>query len=211
MKKILEGITILIFLILAPFNLGYYSYKLVGEFIDKSYTINTPTSDIAGVSDSDFENIEKVIPLTDNFDYSVNKRNKDKDIPTPVITKAPITTTPEATAGSDFSYRPSQLLFICVNDSGAGDWQLINNDRTIANVDNAEAAPIGDNSQLLMNCQRKIRLFGLSTNFTVKRTNKKGETIEQKIILEKSFESLYLQLKFTEGSTLIDYTVKVAD
>ena len=217
MKKFLEGLTILIFLLLAPFNLGYYSYKLVGEFIDKGYPINTPNPDIAGINESAFKEIEKVIPNTDNFEYlksnsreSKIKKGQDDLIVSKNITGTP-TISPSIISEDTFSFKPTQLLFICIKDNGEGDWLILNSGRTITDIDNAEALYKETGDNFILSCQRKVRLNTLSNDFIIRRQNNTGETIEETIILEKSYSDFYLELYFNESSSKIEYFIKKAE
>ena len=217
MKNFLEGIIIFIFLMLAPFNLGYYSYRLIGEFIDNGYQINTPTGEVAGINNSDFKEIEKVIPNTDNFEYlkTINQENKIKKEQAPIIvSKMPSRTpsiSPSVIAEENFSFKPSQLLFICIKDNGEGDWILYNSGRSIANIDDTEALYKETGDSLILSCQRKLRLYGLSNDFSIKRIKDSGEAIEEKLILEKSYSDFYLELSVNESSSKIEYKIKIAE
>lgn len=217
MKNFLKGITIIIFLILAPFNLGYYSYRLIGEFIDNGYQFNTPTGDIAGINDSDFTEIEKVIPNTDNLEYlkTIKQENKNKKEKEPIIvSKIPSVTQsvlPSTITEEQFSFKPSQLLFICIKDNGEGDWTFYNSGRSIVSIDDTEALYKETGDSLILSCQRKLRLYGLSNDFSIKRTKDSGEAIEEKLIFEKSYSDFYLELSVNENSTKIEYKIKVVE
>lgn len=204
LSKFIYILVSIFFLITAPFNLGYFGSKLVGELIPDKKVQTVKIAQVAG------ESVKITYPSSDNGVYPDEV----------VITEAPIEPTeiteevinePNATSRSTIDYT-NELngpvsFFLCIDDSeGGADWTLFLNDPIEPDVYiSAEDLERFNSGNLFIYCQKRVRIRDASQELLIERI-KDGITLQQSLTMIGSDRYSYLILKYSEGSITYEIT-----
>lgn len=181
------------FLIAAPFNLGYYSYKL-GQVLDPVEVTEMPplvagayTTATKGTDNQSLQSDNSVLIAGAASPAGSNSAKEMEEI-------------------SEIKPRGGINVFFCINDSEAAIWE-INLDDNIMDRINYQGPKDVQNEGLLIYCQSKTRIRDMASILIIKRLGAIGES-EALIDPNELFNSSYIVLSFDKASGSINYEVR---
>jgi hypothetical protein len=181
------------FLIAAPFNLGYYSYKL-GQALQSNEVIEMPPL-VAGTSTT-------ATKATDNQGFLSDNSLLITQTAAPVANSN--TTDLEEPNGA--KVRGSVNVFFCINDSEAAVWEVNLDDNVIDRI-GYQGPQDNLNGGLLIYCQSKTRIRDMASILMIKRIGATGDA-QTLIDPNELFTSSYIVLSFDKASGSINYEVR---
>jgi hypothetical protein len=161
------------FLIVAPFNLGYFGYNLLGELLpfEKEQVAGAMTANIVKTDNSVIVTKEAVLN-TDNIALT-------SPSPSPITEPAQLLDERESRTTS--RQRAVTTIYICVNDIESAHWSIFTHTKTIAEISPDELLNNGGGA-LLMYCQTKVRTKDIDSDITIIR---RGAESTQELLLNK--------------------------